>query len=303
MRTTGRDRTKRSEGIASVSQYLEICQALRDEDGGHSEVAFRGQSSCDHKLIPSLFRTVFDYPASGKLPGRSADSIGMIRYIESEIYYSLLARLGHQLPQDTSGWDHLFFMQHYGIPTRALDWSWSEMQALWFAIEDYSSDQEKEAMTPVVWALDVNRLNEEEDNWEFSGSIDPIWIGTAYEDGENYSFRDHVSNSYKFNFDLVAVASTGTNERLRTQNGLFTIFGDCYDSLESSNAKTLTRLQITPACADEARKIFRGSGMNHATMYPDLQGFIRNSQRIIKEWKADIRSAAKGKPAKGKRRD
>lgn len=64
-------------------------------------------------------------------------------------------RLNPSVPQryDRASW--LTLMQHYGLPTRLLDWSESPLVALYFAL---SSDEDAKA-DAAVWVLNPMKLN------------------------------------------------------------------------------------------------------------------------------------------------
>ena len=54
-------------------------------------------------------------------------------------------------PEDILGW--LALMQHYGAPTRLLDWTYSFFVAAFFALRDAVSNPPEERTPAVVWAL------------------------------------------------------------------------------------------------------------------------------------------------------
>jgi hypothetical protein len=53
----------------------------------------------------------------------------------------------------SSYWGWLFMMQHYGVPTRLLDWSREALVALLFALGEAVNDEERNH-DKVVWLLD-----------------------------------------------------------------------------------------------------------------------------------------------------
>jgi hypothetical protein len=100
---------------------------------------FRGQKRNDWGLVTSLERAIKDFD---------------IRNEEvSELEFGLLRRFRRQchhyitnLPEEHDTMEWLALMQHYGAPTRLLDWTLSLFVALYFAVEP----AEEEC---AIWAL------------------------------------------------------------------------------------------------------------------------------------------------------
>jgi hypothetical protein len=112
----------------------------------HSRWVFRGQSSATWDLRPSA--------------GRSAryDSLFEERVFRA---FKKDARLHMRMPE-TSDWDWLALGQHYGLPTRLLDWSSNPLVACFFALMDETQNEanavvyaypldEKLIVDPATW--------------------------------------------------------------------------------------------------------------------------------------------------------
>src|SRR6516164_9147939 len=71
-------------------------------------------------------------------------------------------RRGGQLTAEKPAdrWEWYFLMQHYGAPTRLLDWTDGALIALYFAVRPHVESDEFEGKNAVVWALDPGCLND-----------------------------------------------------------------------------------------------------------------------------------------------
>jgi hypothetical protein len=129
-----------------------IC-SLGFRDG--EEAYFRGHTSRTHQLLPSLFRACADEVATAKESG--AEVTKKIRKLESDLFYEFAGRARELDGLGITDWDVLFWMQHYGTPTRLLDWTEVLGVAVYFAqlnVRDDATD------VPCVWVLNPYAMNE-----------------------------------------------------------------------------------------------------------------------------------------------
>lgn len=93
------------------------------------QIIFRGQSNNAWKLQPTLFRRFKDEPE-------------FAWFFEKVLFGSRIT--GNENPH-VNGYDpieHLMCLQHFGIPTRLLDWSSDPLIALFFACYDPNADNQ-----------------------------------------------------------------------------------------------------------------------------------------------------------------
>lgn len=96
--------------------------AIRPE-GGPSKL-FRGLTNENHSLIPSIAR--LDYSENGaSLPSIELKLMREFKRLAAPIVEN----------KQRSDWEWLFLAQHYGLPTRLLDWTTNPLVALFFAAE------------------------------------------------------------------------------------------------------------------------------------------------------------------------
>ena len=125
--------------VNSIGTYVELITRIDAEQ--QYRMWFRGQSDYSWGLVPSVQR-----------------KDGMGEHYEQYITTNFMIhtmRLNPSVPQryDHASW--LTLMQHYGLPTRLLDWSESPLVALYFAL---SSDEDAKT-DAAVWVLNPMKLN------------------------------------------------------------------------------------------------------------------------------------------------
>ncbi len=140
------------EQAQSVIEFLSWAKRIRERWFDGQEIGwgpwFRGHAKANWRLCPKLYRDYGGYAAVRR--SKTEDEI-------REEFIKRAPILSASLPtgdEKIAEWDWYFRMQHFGTPTRLLDWTEGALIALYFAVKDNPGFYDA-----AVWALDPFELN------------------------------------------------------------------------------------------------------------------------------------------------
>jgi hypothetical protein len=153
--------------IASLAEYIERIKQIQvfwriDKERRYGEIQniwFRGHASTHWNLTPKLYRN--EFKGSNETEIRQEFQIRAQQLIQ-----------GGRFPADK--WEWYFLMQHYGAPTRLLDWTDNPLVALYFALHDPHCDPAEPDGDVAVWVLNSWWLNRQLHNG-IEGPMLPDW--------------------------------------------------------------------------------------------------------------------------------
>ncbi|MFQ2048174.1 FRG domain-containing protein [Aeromonas veronii] len=232
--------------IATLSQYIEKVEAIKSEsehNNNMAELLFRGQRQ-DHSLLPKLARL-----------NLNGDIENVEKLMLDEFRRACLPLVEYQ-PENN--WDLLALAQHHGLPTRLLDWTYSALVALWFAVQKEPHKEEY----GVVWVLNADH--------------------TDFRDTKE--FDDPLSNKITKIF-----RSRVVSRRISAQAGAFTVHKINNDKNKNNQIVKfethaqfkgkLTKLIIPAENFAPIRKSLMMMGVNHSTVFPDIDGLCQHLER------------------------
>jgi FRG domain. len=209
----------------------------------NSPIWFRGQTSREHLLIPSLYRM-----KDGKKSFYNTSMSEMLK-----ILIDLFKAKSYFAPEligisDNVDTNYLISMQHYSVPTNILDWSNSAFVALYFALENEMNNQKGTKENAAIYLLNPTRLNHAADKLESrhqsSSTKYPI---TAFV-GDDKRFEEYLPKDhspYGRTSYPRAVYAPYVNQRIKAQLGTFTIFSLYNEgSLSTENSKDYTQYSL-----------------------------------------------------------
>ena len=235
---------------------------------------FRGESKDHGHLVPKLYRNI--------------ENASIEKQQEKERnYYLEFQRRARALaptiaPNDT--WSWYFLIQHYGGPTRLLDWTQDATIALFFAL-DTERDSTK---NPIVVTLSPTVLadyafKELEMERSFKGSVlypgdtpTERWI-TNLTSG-NGQLIDEMPKS------PIALFPPHLDSRITVQGSCFTLFGketygfykdDKHIVCPCCDRKIIHKLVINGRKKNELRKELTRIGITSGKIYPGLDGLCK----------------------------
>ncbi len=227
-----------------------------------SKIWFRGLKDEDYLMLPSIARSGINV---------EYETIYLSKFKSKAIPY--LGQLpSYPLSEGLHGyWDWLFLMQHYGVPTRLMDWSEDALVALLFAIDVNARPAELEK-DPAVWCLNPVKLNEA---FNFNNFYPPGYIPNV-EEKEVYEMFGPVQRGFN-NKKPAAVYGPLNSTRIMAQKGVFTIFPYTvnmveFDKLPDSEAY-LEKLVISKDTRKSMTEQLRRYGINYAQLFPEI-GYV-----------------------------
>ncbi len=242
-----------TETVETLRQYMELIEKLME---AKEPLWFRGGKTLDD-LVPSLYRHP-EVKDADELLGLEEKVIQ--RFRERGAPYETVPRA------DT--WELLFLMQHFGVPTRLLDWTENPYIGLFFALTSRRESNE----TASVWVLQPQAWNK------------TALAEISYDEGI-LSIGNNALDSYGPSYDpqFMRVAPVGmygihNSPRIVAQRGVFTIFGKDTTPLNALfengdfSSGALMRIDIPADSVTTLRESLFAIGITDSVVYPDLLG-------------------------------
>jgi hypothetical protein len=229
--------------VGSIAEFVDAVRDVTRRRGGYHW--FRGQSGCGRALVPSAFR------------GRRSEDEAMMnarfRLHAPTRYAACPAQ------DDLPRW--LCVMQHFGLPTRLLDWTESPLAALFFASSQYGATDDA-----TVWMLDPGSLN------RAIGEKSAVLLG-------HEATRPLIEEAFFATEprDLaVAVVGPDVDLRMSLQHSVFTLHGDGTPLEERPDVDSfLSKLVIPAAARQRVASDLEMLGVRRSTLFPDLENLAR----------------------------
>lgn len=259
--------------------------------------AFRGQANADWDLTTLLERGLKEFPAKELDPFQREQVL--LREFQRRAHHYL-----ENTPEITKKLEWLALIQHYGGPTRLLDFSYSPYIAAFFALESACGDA-------TVWAIDLSSIKPPFHNKKF----EKIFLGSDVPlDQKNVMVAEKLLSEKKATDRyVIPVEPERLNERMSIQQGLFIMPSDLnctfMDNLsacvrEPSEVEELApnrELSLDDKLKIAALDVFSvtkfvlprnlhklalfdldSMNINSASLFPGLEGFSRSLKKHLR---------------------
>jgi len=241
--------------VATIGSLIDKLDAQRAKG---ELLWFRGQSDIDWSIAPSIAR-------KGKDP--IAREWALYKRFRQNA-----GRLASDKP--ATDWDWYLLMQHFGLPTRLLDWTESPLTALYFAVEDSKSSKKD----GVLWVISPTALN---GSLGFPSSVknDLPCIGLDLE-LEGYRI-DEVRKTKTFLSPVAAIAPRNS-ARMVAQHGVFVVYhGDFVPLDKLADTSFAWRYKIPSSSKSKLLEELAALSISRLSLFPELPNVADFAKEIL----------------------
>lgn len=251
--------------VDETTTFSELLEIIENFQSTSDASWYRGVRNGEYCLQPSIMRH------------GTSKSFKEIHELELQISSRFVQR---SMPFVSRGfmdeWDKLFFMQHYGVPTRLLDWTENPFVAIYFAITPLKIDPNKDA---ALWLCDPVKWN---------SCVMSSYSGKKGILDQSSRFLNQYSPEAPVD-DVpnlpIMMYGTYNSPRIVAQRGGFALFGNSSDPMEkihasgTFDAECLKKITIKQGCISEIRSSLLRKGFTESVVFPDLDGLSKEIRR------------------------
>lgn len=268
--------------INNVSEYVKLVMNLNEEfyhPIAHLKTLYRGHSDSTWEALPAAFRNYDDF-------------------FNERLY---LHEFQRELPNECSGltyFDILVKAQHYGIPTRLLDFTLNPLIALYFACENNFNKEGKVLIfqeTPIfmqeelTFQLIIHYIFKYKHGIDWTSEMRRRLCKSVERDDENFIVSEELVETIFTSLGLpMFVFPKLSNDRIRAQQGAFALFHTPVEKETITNREKIRKFAIPMKNIDVALKASKTIsipagekekilweldclGINKATLFPELE--------------------------------
>jgi hypothetical protein len=233
-----------TQGDSDVRSLAGLLERLSGTRASGETLWYRGQANYQWGLQPRVARN----------RGFITNELDMLKRFRQDALPRVRER-----PWTT--WEWIFIAQHYGLPTRLLDWTENPLIGLYFAVDDINADED----APVDGAL---------------FELDPVQLNrAAFDEAPNVIMFDEDEFLDQYlpgaakgpRLGPIAAVAGRSFDRIISQVGTFTVNHREHVDLENVHGGSCVRRVRVPAAAKpRLRAELADMNINMSTVYPDL---------------------------------